>query len=353
MEQEAQAFQQPPSVDQDENPELGGSLVLGGEPEERQSRSQPTSAIQPPGPDGLLDQRFQFGGGIPSPGAGDRGLTQQQQLLLSQSMKGPNQGSYLNNFNQPSSFQQPSHPPGHHRNASRYSFANESSASTNVKPAANAKVLNQQSSIMPPAGSNHFGAQQQQHGNQFFTSNVQGPPPGLKATGTPPVSGGMTFGQGHGFATGGLQYGTNAPGRNANEELMRNLLRRDGAPDQAKRELHSFPNYSPSHSAFPAAGSQANAFATGPPSYASLSSFSGEEKQRKKKGKKHRHANTSSSGAGLVDVASDPTTNHLLQARFTQGAGGAYSGQAAGANAASGLYSVMHGGGGGNYGGRW
>ena len=164
MEQEAQAFQQPPSADQDDHPELSGSLQLGGEPEEPQIRSQPQSAIQPPGSDGLLDQRFQFGG-VSSPS--DRGLTpQQQQQLLLQSMKAPSQGSYLNNLNQSTSFQQPSNPPGHQRNASRYSFANESSASTSVKPVANQEFLTQQTSIMPTTGGNHFGAQNQQHSNQ-------------------------------------------------------------------------------------------------------------------------------------------------------------------------------------------
>lgn len=351
MEQEVQTFQQPPALDHEENPELGGSLQLGGEPEERQSLSQPQSAIQPPGQDGLLDQRFQFGG-VSSPGISERGLTpQQHQHMLLQSMKSNGQGSYMN---QQTPFQQQSNPPGHHRNASRYSFANESSSSTTVKPVASAKLLNQQSAIMPQNGGNHFGAQHQQHGSQFYTSNVQGPPPGLKTTGTPPVSGGMTFGQGHGFATGGIQYGANASGRSANEEMMRDLLRgRGSGADTAKRELHNYTNYSTSHSpaAYPTAGSQANAYPPGPGSYASLSSFSGTEdsKQRKKKNKKHRHANTSSSGGGLMDGA-DPT-NHMLQSRFSQGAGNAYGGQAAGANAAGGLYSTMHGGGG--YGSRW
>lgn len=363
MEQEARAFQQPPTTDAEDPPEMSGSLQLGGEPEERQGLGQSHSAIQPPRPlDGMLDDRFRFGafGGSSSPSISDRGMTpQQHQQLLLQTMKSPNgqQGSFLNNLNQPSGFQQQSHPPGHQRNASRYSFANDSSASTAVKPVANAKLLSQQSSIMPPAGSNHYGGHHQTHGNQFYTSNVQGPPPGLKTTGTPPVSGGMTFGQGHGFATGGLQYGANAAsGRNANEEMMRNLLRGREASinggEAGKRESYSFPNYAANTGAFPSAasaGSQSNAFPPGPPSYASLSSFSGEEKQRKKKGKKHRHANTSSS-SGLGDLGaagSDLTSNHMLQSRLQHGG---FGGQAGGA---SNLYSVMHGGGAGGYSGRW
>ena len=270
--------------------------------------------------------------------------------------QGNGQGSYLNSA-QPSAFQQSNSAPGHQRNASRYSFANESSSSTTVKPVANAKLLNQQSSIMPSTSGNHFGAQHQQsHGNQFYTSNVQGPPPGLKTTGTPPVSGGMTFGQGHGFATGGLQYGAGGTmSRNANEEMMRSLLRtRGGDPSgnvgvvegQAKREFTPFSNYSTNSAA--AGGPSPAPYPAGPPSYASLSSFSGEEKQRKKKGKKHRHANTSSSsGVGVEGV----DAHHMLQSRFSQG-GGFGGGQ--GAN--GGLYGVMHGGsngGGGGYGSRW
>lgn len=339
MEEVAQPFQPPLTIDTDDNPEMSGSLQLGGEPEDRGNLSQPQSAIQPPGSDGVLDQRFQFGG-ISSPSTDGRGMTQQQLLL----MKGqPGQSSYLNS-SQSAPFQQPSHPPGHQRNASRYSFANESSASTSVKPVANAKLLNQQSSIMPPTSGNHFGAQHQPHGSQFYTSNVQGPPPGLKTTGTPPVSGGMTFGQGHGFATGGLAYGANAAGgRNQNEEMMRNLLRTRGDDASTKREFGSFSN----HPAAPSNFQQQGNYPAGPPSYASLSSFSGEEKQRKKKGKKHRHAQTSSSGGvGLADAGAD--AGHLLAPRFAQ-AGGFGGAQAAGVG---GMYSGMHGNSGG-YGGRW
>ena len=346
MEQEQQALQQQTPTDQEENAELGGSLQLGGEPEERQSRSQPQSAIQPPGHDGFsgLDQRFQLG---TSPGISERGMTpQQQQQMLMQTRQ--NQGSYLNNPNQSSFGQQPSHPPGHHRNASRYSFANDSSASTSVKPVANPKLLSQQSSIMPPAGSHHFGAQHQQpHASQFFTSNVQGPPPGLRTSGTPPVSGGMTFGQGHGFATGGIQYSAGAT-RNSNEEMMRNLMQRPGAAgvDQGKRE-YSFPtnnvNVYGSQPGAPfatgAGGSLAasGAFPTGPPSNYSLSSFSGEEKRGKKKTKRHKHNNASSSGGTNLNLGDIDRFGSAGGAGFGQ-AGGFYSGG-------------MHGGGG--YRGGW
>lgn len=358
LEQEVQAFQQPPAVDQDDNAEMSGSLQLGGEPEEPTSVNQVRSAIQPPGQDGALDQHFQFGGGLSSPAIGDRGLTpQQHQQMLLQTFKPSTPGAYQNSTSsQASNFQssfpqQSNQPPGHQRNVSRYSFANESSASAAVKPVANPKLMNQQSSMMPSAG-NHFGAQHQQpHGQQFYTSNVQGPPPGLKTTGTPPVSGNLTFGQGHGFATGGLQYGAGTS-RNQQDNYYRELLRgRDASAGgvDAKRELHSFPNYNSTHPNAAYQTNQSNAF-PGPP-YASLSAFGDGEKQRKKKGKKHRHANTSSSsGGGVVDVSADTNPNHLLQARLHQGAaglgGGAFAGQS---SAAGGMYPVAHGG----YGGRW
>lgn len=333
LQQEAQTFQPPPGLGGNDGGAVSGSLQLGGEPEEGQDQSQPQNAMQQTGSDGLLDQRFQFGG-ISSPaGLSDRGLTpQQHQQLLLQTMKSPSaQGSYLNNMNQASSFQQQqSNPPGHQRNASRYSFANESSASTSVKPVANAKLMNQQSSMMPQqsGGSSHFNTGQQQQSPHFFTSNVQGPPPGLKTTGTPPVSGGMTFGQGHGFATGGLQYGglgsAGANRNNQNEELMRSLMRtqREGGAD--KREYSPFLNMQQHGSVSGGHGFPTGA--QGPPSYASLSSYSGEEKQRKKKGKKHRHGNASSSSAGLggdMDASAPP---QILQSRFQPGFAGMHHG---------------------------
>lgn len=359
MEQEAQAFQQPPPIDAvdaaEDAPEMSGSMQLGGEPEDRQGLNHAQGAIHPPAGDGTLDQRFQFGGGVASPSdLSERRLTpQQHQQLLLQTMKSPNaQSGYAN---QPNTFQQSSQPPGHQRNASRFSFANDTSASTAVKPVANPKVLNQQSSMMPTAGSNHFGNQLQ--GSNFFTSNVQGPPPGLKTTGTPPVSGGMTFGQGHGFTTGGLPYGSAAVGtRNPNEEMMRDLLRGRGADAAAKRES-PFPYSTPSSAAGSAAytpvgnsGPYPNSMSA--PYASSLSSYGAGDvdKHRKKKGKKHRHGNASTSSGG-VDVSG--VDGHLLQARLQHGVGAGVGASAFGSQSGpGGLYnSVMHGGNG--YGGRW
>lgn len=349
MEQEAQAFQQPPAIEPEDNPEMSGSLQLGGEPEERATGSQ-QGAIHPPGQDGGLDQRFQFGGAASSPSASERGLTtQQHQQMLLQTLKPTVQGTYVNGGNQSSAFQssfpqQTNAPPGHQRNTSRYSFANDTaSASASVKPVANPKLMNQQSAMMPQAGGYHFGAQHQQPHGQFYTSNVQGPPPGLKTTGTPPVSGNLTFGQGHGFATGGLQYGAGGT-RNVQDTYMRDMMRANGRDASngsvdAKRELHSFP-YNTTH---PNAAYQASQSSTFPaPSYTPLGYGDG-EKQRKKKGKK-RHANaSSSSGGGIVDVSVDPSS-HLLQHRLHQGSSGIGGAPFVGQGAAGVYNNGMHGG---------
>jgi CCR4-NOT transcription complex subunit 4 len=345
MEQEAQAFQQPPAVEPEDNPEMSGSLQLGGEPEERATGSQAQGAIHPPGQDGGLDQRFQFGGTASSPGVSERVLTpQQHQQIMLQTLKPNTSGAYVNGGTAASTFQssfpqQTNPPPGHQRNTSRYSFANDTAtASASVKPVANPKLLTQQSAMMPPASGNHFGAQHQQPHGQFYTSNVQGPPPGLKTTGTPPVSGNLTFGQGHGFATGGLQYGAGAT-RNVQDNYMRDLMRAGGrdasSSVDAKRELHSFP-YNTTHSNAAYQTSQSSTFPA--PSYSSLGYADG-EKQRKKKGKK-RHANaSSSSGGGVVDVSVEPSS-HLLQHRLHQNANAPFAGQGA-----AGVYNNgMHGG---------
>jgi CCR4-NOT transcription complex subunit 4 len=351
-----QAAAQIPNIDTDDNPEMSGSMQLGGEPDEQDDVDSTHESSTAPGQDVALDQRFQFGGVSSPAGISERGLTpQQHQQLLLQTMKSPSPGSQGTYMNQSNAFQQGGHAPGHQRNVSRFSFANDSSASTAVKPVANQKLMSQQSAMMPPNGSNHFGGQQNSQSSQFYTSNVQGPPPGLKASGTPPVSGGMTFGQGHGFTTGGLQYGSNVGGRNVNDEMMRDLLRGRNASvtgsDAAKRELHPYPYPNTS------AGGVGYSASTYPNSasaqYASsMSSFGGDsEKQRsKKKGKKHRHANTGSSsgGAGLVDAVD----GHLLQSRLQHSAhsGGPY--MSTPPPPAGGMYNPsIHGGNG--YGGRW
>lgn len=350
-----QAAAQIPNIDTDDNPEMSGSMQLGGEPDEQDDIDSNHESATASGQEATLDQRFQFGGVSSPAGISERGLTpQQHQQLLLQTMKSPSPGSQGTYLNQSNTFQQGGHAPGHQRNVSRFSFANDSSASTAVKPVANQKLMSQQSAMMPPNGSNHFGGQQTSQSSQFFTSNVQGPPPGLKASGTPPVSGGMTFGQGHGFTTGGLQYGSNVGGRNVNEEMMRDLLRGRNASvtgsDAAKRELHPYPYPNTSggvgYSTSPYPSSASAQYAS------SMSSFGGDgEKQRsKKKGKKHRHANTGSSsgGAGLVDAVD----GHLLQSRLQHSTHSGGQFMSTPPPGAGGMYNPsIHGGNG--YGGRW
>jgi CCR4-NOT transcription complex subunit 4 len=239
---------------------------------------------------------------------------QQQQLLLMKS--GQPQSGFMDQF-----------PPGmgsqlgqgsalfqqhvHNRQSSRYSFANDSaSASANIKPSANAKLMAQQSSMMP-SGS-HV-----QQGSQFYGSSMPGPPPGLKSSGTPPIGGGM-FGQGHNF--GGSMGGTSAFGglpKDNGSDMLRDMLRGRGAigggqsHDTGKREymFPSFLSQYPSASSTPAPASGLLASLYGPQTGA----FHDFGQKQKKKGKKHRHANTSSSGGGgLVDLA-DPS---ILQARM-------------------------------------
>lgn len=318
MEEEARAFQQPPSVEPEDNPEMSGSLQLGGEPEEQVQSlglgDGQGSAVRPPGVGGELDKRFQLAmgsAGVSSPALASDSTNQ----FLQQAMT----GSQLGNFQQPQQ-QQSTAPPGHQRNTSRFSFANDTgNASAAVKPVASSKVLNQQSAMMPQQQ-----PQQPQQASQFYTSNVQGPPPGLKTStgGTPPVSGGMTFAQGHGFATGGLQYGAavsqanggNVGGRGANEEMMRNLLRgggRDGSlgagAEAVKREYLTSPP--PSNHAFASAG-----YNLGQPPYggygggvpsddgkSSKGSAGGKKKSKRHGGGGGRHGGTGSTSSGVEE----------------------------------------------------
>ncbi|KAF2227396.1 hypothetical protein BDZ85DRAFT_2866 [Elsinoe ampelina] len=317
-------------VAQEENEEQlqrSGSLQLGGEPDDPAHGQQ--HAIQPPQSGGGQDLDNE----LSQLNLNARGMTPaQQQLLLqrfqsspSQQSVGSQQAGFQGQFGQ-------ANPPGHARNVSRFSFANESSAATSVKPVANSKLMQQQSAMMPPQTGNAFGQQ------PFYTSTVSGPPPGLKTTGTPPVSGGGMFGQGHGFATSGLGYGSNMPSRNSNDEMMRELFRRRdlGGQDAGKREYMSSSLSHTSASSTPTAAPGLLNF----PFHAQNAFQDASSQKSKKKGKKHRHANTSSSGGGVGDVA-DPS---ILQARLHQGntlgSQGSYGGQSFG------LPSAMHGGGG-------
>jgi CCR4-NOT transcription complex subunit 4 len=346
------AIQQTVSETEDAADGLGGSLQLGGEPEERIDLSlgrNHHAAIGPPSQQPLtpglgLGRNLRLTDESGHLNLGGPNLTQQQLL---QQFKPNAQSGALNSFqgNQAQSSLGHGHmstAPSHARQTSRFSFTNDSGST--VKPSQNQNVLKQQSSMLQQ--NSHFNQLGQPQGlgsNQFYGSSVQGPPPGLKATGTPPVTGGGMFGQGHNFTSGGLGYSANNGGRNQNEEMMRDLLRRGPSAgsnqisEAGKRELlFPFQNTFPTSSTpAPAPGLMSSSF--GPPqSYQESVS-----QKQKKKGKKHRHANTSSSGGGgLVDVA-DPS---ILQARLHQQSGsmvgqGLYTGQGQG-----GFPSVYSGG---------
>jgi CCR4-NOT transcription complex subunit 4 len=372
QEAETHALLQSAVVAEEETRE-SGSLQLGGEPEDLHLSRGPANrgreshgAIQPPSQQGTasnsavgspvsINHQFQ------NLNLNTRSLTplQQQQVLLLKSANGqqpglmePLQTSFDQTAQGRQGLFQGSMPPGsglqgHTRQASRFSFANDS----NAKNASNARILGQQASLMQSGTTNPLSAPAPQQGlsNQFYTSSVQGPPPGLKTAGTPPISGGGMFAQGHGFTTNtNLGLGGNIGKQEANPELMRELLRgRSGTAgtggvqghEAAKREFmfpflqqhQTPPPLTPATGLLSAFyGSQAGTFAE-----------SGPQKQ-KKKGKKHRHANTSSGGGGVVDLA-DPS---ILQARMHQVGVGA-SGQALYGSQGQGGYnhSMMYGAG--------
>ena len=344
--EERNAMQTISAVETDDQMEGSGSRQLGGEPEDLQDIQGQQHAIQPPSHQGGLglDTGFGLENDFSNLNLEGRGLTpqQQQQFLLQQFKSSPVENSGLlsnvTSAQQGGQFPNPmgqSQQPGHARNTSRYTFANDtSSASAAVKPVGNPKLMNQQASMMPPQSSAAFGQQQ-----GFYTSTVSGPPPGLKATGTPPVSGGGMFGQGHGFATSGLGYGANVTGRNSNDEMMRELLRRRdfGGQDAGKREYIS-PSFS--HASSGSVSASAPGLLNFPFHTQQNAFQDAGNLKAKKKGKKQKHANTSSSGGGVVDVA-DPS---ILQARIHQtnaaGGQGLHGGQGQGA-----LHSMMYGGG--------
>jgi CCR4-NOT transcription complex subunit 4 len=330
--------QQPAAEAEDHEMTAGGSLQLGGEPEESQqsTANHLNHAIgAPPGSQSfggnLFGQSASLAEDFGNLGLNNtRGLTQQQQqnLLLQNFKSGPQSAGLMSNFqnNQPQqAHNQTGNTPGHGRHASRFSFANDSSsASASVQPVANQKLMSQQSSMMPK-NSNHFNqmSQHQSLGGQFYTSGGQGPPPGIKVAGTPPVSGGGMFGQGQGFASGGLGYGANAAGRHNHDALYQDLLRggrnldRDTRVADAGKRESMFPSFLNQHSTTstpaPAPGLLSFPYGPSPGAYQD----SGSQKS-KKKGKKHRHANTSSSGGGGPVDVQDPS---ILQARMHQGGG--------------------------------
>lgn len=280
----------------DEEHMATGSLALGGEPEDNPRSTSARGAIgRPPQqtPTGNLpiDQLTNLNLG--------RSLTpQQRQFAMPNAASmhnahlpfpSQNTATELSEFDRRGGPQysqaQYDQISGHARHGSRY-FNNESKSNNN-----------------------RFPTQQQQ---PYFSSGVQGPPPGLPTAGTPPVSGGGMFAHGQGFTSKGFgatqdssdasrnRSGTNVGGSDVKRELLLSL------------QSNSNPLRSPPAQAS-APGVLNSLYSQYPPAYQDPSLV----KQRKK-GKKQRHANTSSSGGGVEHLAADPS---ILSARIHQGAG--------------------------------
>jgi CCR4-NOT transcription complex subunit 4 len=352
------------SVAAEEDSREAGSLQLGGEPEDanpprgRQTRES-HGAIQPPSQQGTADNST-VGSPVSATSHQFQGLNlagrsltplQQQQLMLLKSAGNQQagladplssaaldqaaqvrQGLLQNQMAQFNALQA-----AQNRQSSRFSF-NEA-GSKNIP---NARMLSQMQSASP----NPLSAPSPQHSlaSGFYASGVQGPPPGLKTAGTPPISGGGMFAQGHGFTSG---LGSNVGKQDATPELMRELLRgRNGTnvgglqgQEAAKREFmipflqqhNTPPPMTPNGLLGSFYGSQPGMPESGGP------------QKQKKKGKKHRHANTSSGGGGVVDLA-DPS---ILQARMHQVGANATAGQALYGSQGQGGYnpSMVYGGG--------
>jgi CCR4-NOT transcription complex subunit 4 len=281
---------QPEAQEASEGEVEAGSLALGGEPEDREVAADNTFDQRRPGTQPPIQRNADgvFGStGMAYPAG--RTMTPQQFAARANGFGEMPPGI----TGQANAFQNQ----GHNRQSSRFSFANDNpNTATNVKVAANPRIMAQQSSMMPTS--------YQPQGNQYYGTSMSGPPPGLKSTGTPP----SMFGQfGGGFSSAG---------KDSPNDLLQNLIGRSRAGngqghDAGKREymISSFSNqYPPSTSTpAPASGLLASLYGNQPGAFQDFGS------KQKKKGKKHRHANTSSSGgSGLVDLA-DPS---ILQARM-------------------------------------
>lgn len=286
--------------------ETGGSLALGGEPEERSVNSEGHAfdhrhlSAQPPIQ--RTSTESLFGPALSGPNFNQNSSNQMNRAMTPQQIMSLRSH---NGFGEqlPPGISNPNHVfqnQGHTRQSSRFSFATDNpSSNTNMKLAANPRIMAQQSSMMPTS-------MQSQSGNQFYGSTMPGPPPGLKSTGTPPSMFGQNFGSGFG-----------ATPKDSSNDLLQSLIGRSRGGgnhphDGGKREylISSFSNQYPPPSTStpaPASGLLASLYGNHPGAAQDFGS------KQKKKGKKHRHANTSSSGgSGLVDLA-DPS---ILQARM-------------------------------------
>ncbi|OTA00815.1 CCR4-NOT core complex subunit Not4 [Trichoderma parareesei] len=265
--------------------ETGGSLALGGEPEEREVIGDGQAfehrhintfpPIQRSNADNLFGPALNGPNFNPGTNQMGRGITPQHLMSLR-----PQSGfseQVPSSLTGQAAFQNQ----GHNRQSSRFSFmADSPPTSTNLKFATNPRIMGQQSSMIPSS--------LQSTGNgHFFGSSMPAPPPGLKSTNTPP----NLFGQGF----GGSGFGTAA--KDSSGDLLQSLISRSRGSGNQPHDGGKPPT----------SGLLASLYGNHTGAFQDFGS------KQKKKGKKHRHANTSSSGgSGLVDLA-DPS---ILQARM-------------------------------------
>ncbi|UKZ81080.1 hypothetical protein TrVFT333_008848 [Trichoderma virens FT-333] len=194
--------------------ETGGSLALGGEPEERdvvgdgQAFEHRHLNSFPPIQRSNADTLFgpALSGANFNPGTGQMGRGVAPQQLMSLRPQSGFSDQVPSGLSSQATFQNQ----GHNRQSSRFGFmADSPPAATNLKFAANPRIMGQQSSMIPSSlqssGSSHF-----------FGSSMPAPPPGLKSTNTPP----NIFGQGF----GGSAFG--AATKDASGDLLQSLISR-------------------------------------------------------------------------------------------------------------------------------
>lgn len=188
-------------------------------------------------------------------------------------------------------------------------------------------------------GSRYFNGDNKTTSNMFknqqpyFSSGVQGPPPGLPAAGTPPVSGGGMFAHGQGFTSSGfgatkdplMDSTRNRSGTNTGHDAKRELLL-----SLQQNPLRSPPVQSPVPGALPPLYNQYGAYHD-----------PGLVKQRKK-GKKHRHANTASSGGGVEHLADPSIITARVQQNSMPGQGG-FGGSQGGYTSSNMAYGASYG----------
>jgi len=315
---EAQAQAVAEDVVEEDSAMATGSLALGGEPEDNPRTTSARGAIGRPQANldtNMADQ-------LANLSVNGRSITPQQR----QQSGLPNTGSIPSapGLPQPPSQNAAFDMSDFDRRAPQYSQAQYDQISNHQRNGS--RYFNNDSKT----STSRFQGQQQ----SFYSSGIQGPPPGLPTSGTPPVSGGGMFAHGQNFTNPGFGNSKDASA----DSHIRGRSGTNAGHDMSKRELllslQSNPLRSPPLPA-PAPGLLNPLYGQYPGAYQDP----GLVKQRKK-GKKHRHANTSSSGGGVEHLA-DPS---IVQARIHQGSNngqGLFGGNQGGYNQSN----LMYGGG--------